>query len=106
MQDGYKQMTGFAENRENHIDNAEKGINAAVPVISMIVPVYKVPEQFLRKCIESCMSQTFQDMEILLVDEGSPDDCGSICDEYAGICRRIHTYHDGGHLHDHHEQKP
>lgn len=86
-------MTEFAEKYENNIEKTAAGIESAVPVISMIVPVYKVPEQFLRKCIESCMSQTFQDMEILLVDDGSPDDCGSICDEYAGKDQRIRVIH-------------
>ena len=48
----------------------------AVPAVSIIVPVYKVPEQYLRKCAESCMGQTLRDIEILLVDDGSPDQCG------------------------------
>lgn len=53
------------------------------PFVSIIVPVYKVPEQYLRKCIESTMTQTLKNIEILLVDDGSPDQCGKICDEYA-----------------------
>lgn len=53
------------------------------PFVSIIVPVYKVPEQYLRKCIESTMTQTLKKIEILLVDDGSPDQCGEICDEYA-----------------------
>ena len=88
-------MTEFAEKIEDNIEktDTDTGAEHAVPVISMIVPVYKVPEQFLRKCVESCMSQTFQDMEILLVDDGSPDDCGSICDEYAGKDQRVRVIH-------------
>ena len=51
------------------------------PVISIIVPVYKVEKQ-LNKCIESILNQTFKDYELILVDDGSPDKCGEICDEY------------------------
>ena len=53
-----------------------------MPVISVIVPVYKA-EAFLHDCVESILSQTFQDFEIILVDDGSPDKCGEICEEYA-----------------------
>lgn len=65
----------------------------AKPLISIIVPVYKVPEQYLRKCIESIISQTFQNIEVLLVDDGSPDQCGLICDEYAEKDSRIRVLH-------------
>lgn len=57
--------------------------------VSIIVPVYKVPEQYLRKCIESIMAQTLKEIEILLVDDGSPDQCGSICESYAKQDSRI-----------------
>ena len=50
--------------------------------ISIIVPIYKIPEEFLRKCIESLVNQEFKDIEIILVDDESPDNCGEICDEY------------------------
>ena len=63
------------------------------PAVSIIVPVYKVPEQYLRKCAESCIEQTVRDIEILLVDDGSPDQCGSICDEYAEKDSRVHVIH-------------
>lgn len=53
-----------------------------MPKISVIVPVYKV-EPYLRKCIDSILGQTFRDFELILVDDGSPDQCGEICDEYA-----------------------
>lgn len=62
-------------------------------LISVIVPVYKVPETFLRKCIESIINQTFKNIEIILVDDGSPDNCGKICDEYAIIDNRIKVVH-------------
>ena len=50
--------------------------------VSIIVPIYKV-EQYIRKCIESILNQTYNNLEIILVDDGSPDDSGIICDEYA-----------------------
>lgn len=61
--------------------------------VSIIVPVYKVPENYLRKCIESIMAQTMKDIEILLVDDGSPDNCGEICDNYAVKDSRIRVLH-------------
>jgi len=63
------------------------------PLVSIVVPVYKVPEQFLRKCIESTMAQTLKDIEILLIDDGSPDLCGNICDKYAENDSRIRVFH-------------
>lgn len=61
--------------------------------VSIIVPVYKVPEQYLRKCIESCQQQILKDIQIILVDDGSPDHCGTICDEYASQDSRIKVIH-------------
>lgn len=63
------------------------------PIVSIIVPVYKVPEHYLRKCIESAMSQTLHNIEILLVDDGSPDKCGEICEAYAKRDPRIKVLH-------------
>ena len=63
------------------------------PLISIIVPIYNVPEQYLRRSIESCVNQTVKDVEIILVDDGSPDDCGKICDEYAAKDERICVIH-------------
>ena len=60
--------------------------------ISIIVPVYKV-EAYLPKCIESIIHQTYHDLEIILVDDGSPDKCGEICDQYAQKDDRIHVIH-------------
>ena len=54
------------------------------PRLSVIVPVYKV-ENYLRDCIDSILNQTFTDFELILVDDGSPDQCGKICDEYAAL---------------------
>jgi len=62
------------------------------PKISIIVPIYKV-EIYLKKCIDSILAQTFTDFELILVDDGSPDSCGKICDEYAEKDRRIVVIH-------------
>ena len=62
------------------------------PKISIIVPVYKV-EKYLHKCIDSILAQTFKDFELILVDDGSPDNCGKICDEYAKRDNRIVVVH-------------
>lgn len=63
-----------------------------MPCISVIVPVYKV-EQYLHRCINSILSQTYTNFELILVDDGSPDNCGTICDSYAKIDARIHVIH-------------
>ena len=63
-----------------------------MPKLSIIVPVYKV-EQYLHKCIDSILSQTFTDFELILIDDGSPDRCGKICDEYAAKDDRIIVIH-------------
>ena len=60
--------------------------------ISVIVPVYKV-EAYLPACIDSILAQTFTDFELILIDDGSPDHCGTICDEYAKKDVRIHVIH-------------
>ena len=62
------------------------------PFFSIIVPVYKV-EKYIRECIESILYQTFSDWELILVDDGTPDNSGRICDEYAAKDSRIHVYH-------------
>ena len=61
-------------------------------MISVIVPVYNV-EPYLRECIDSILSQTYRDFELILVDDGSPDNCGAICDEYAEKDTRIRVIH-------------
>lgn len=62
------------------------------PKISVIIPVYKV-EPYLRQCLDSVVNQTYRNLEILLVDDGSPDNCGAICDEYAQNDERIIVIH-------------
>lgn len=64
-----------------------------MPKISIIVPIYKTPEKFLRECLESLVNQTLHDIEIILVDDGSPDNCGEICEEYAAMDSRIMVVH-------------
>jgi len=61
-------------------------------LVSIIVPIYKV-ELYLKQCIESIIHQTYQNLEIILVDDGSPDNCGKICDEYAQKDARIKVIH-------------
>lgn len=61
-------------------------------LISVIIPVYKV-EKYLEKCIESIIKQTYTNLQIILVDDGSPDNCGKICDEYAKKDSRIEVIH-------------
>ena len=63
-----------------------------MPKISVIVPIYKV-EKFLNKCVDSILAQSFSDFELWLVDDGSPDDCGKICDQYAQGDNRVKVIH-------------
>ena len=60
--------------------------------ISIIIPVYKV-EDYLETCIDSILAQTYKNLENILVDDGSPDSCGSICDRYARVDARIRVIH-------------
>lgn len=60
--------------------------------LSVIIPIYNV-EKYLRQCLDSVVNQTFRDLEIILVDDGSPDHCGEICDEYAKKDSRISVLH-------------
>lgn len=62
--------------------------------LSIIVPVYKV-EPYLRRCVDSILAQTFTDFELILVDDGSPDGCPAICDEYAEKDSRVKVIHKG-----------
>lgn len=62
------------------------------PLISVIVPVYKT-ELFLNKCISSILNQTYSNVEVIVVDDGSPDQCGQFCDQWAEKDSRIQVIH-------------
>lgn len=62
------------------------------PLVSVIVPVYRV-ENYLRTCVDSILAQTYSDLEVILVDDGSPDGCPAICDEYAQQDARVRVIH-------------
>ena len=61
-------------------------------LISVIIPVYNV-EPYIRQCLDSVVNQTYKNLEIIIVDDGSPDNCGAICDEYAAKDKRIQVIH-------------
>ena len=63
-----------------------------MPEISVIVPVYKV-EKYIHRCVDSILGQTFSDIQVILVDDGSPDTCGDICEEYARRDSRVRVIH-------------
>lgn len=62
------------------------------PLISIIIPIYKV-EPYLQRCLDSILNQTYSNLEIILVDDGSPDGCPQICDDYATKDNRIIVIH-------------
>ena len=66
--------------------------NTEEPLVSVIIPIYRV-EQYLYACVDSIINQTYKNLEIILVDDGSPDSCPKICDEYAKKDDRIHVLH-------------
>ena len=72
------------ENSTNLIDKK--------PLVSVIVPIYNT-EQYLNQCIESILSQDYPYFELLLVDDGSIDDCGKICESWASKDKRISVFH-------------
>lgn len=81
-------MTGGTRHDGDPVANA----HAAAPLISVVIPVYKV-EPFLRQCLDSVLAQTHSHLEILLVDDGSPDGCPSICEDYARRDPRVRVIH-------------
>ena len=60
--------------------------------LTIIVPVYNV-EKYLKKCVYSIINQTYKNIEVILVDDGSPDKCGMICDEFVSVDSRIKVIH-------------
>jgi glycosyltransferase involved in cell wall biosynthesis len=63
-------------------------------MISVIIPIYNV-EPYLRECIDSIRNQTYQDLDIILINDGSQDKCGEICEDYAKKDTRIRVFHTG-----------
>lgn len=63
-----------------------------MPLISVIVPAYGV-EKYIEKCLDSIINQTYRNIEIILIDDGSKDSSGEICDNYAKLDSRIKVYH-------------
>lgn len=61
-------------------------------MISVVVPVYKT-EKYLKQCVDSVLSQSYRNLDIILIDDGSPDDSGAICDKYAATDPRVRVYH-------------
>ncbi len=62
------------------------------PLISVIIPVYEV-ENYLNKCVESVLNQEFKNIEVILINDGSPDSCPAICDKYARLDERVIVIH-------------
>lgn len=67
-------------------------INSIKPLVSIIVPVFRA-ELFINQCIQSVLKQTYENWELLLIDDGSPDNCPAICDSWAVKDSRIHVFH-------------
>ena len=86
-----KKNTNLQQNNKSSL-RAKLFFATNMPLVSIIIPVYKV-ESYLRRCLDSIVSQTYTNLEIILVDDGSPDNCPQICDEYAAKDKRIIVIH-------------
>ena len=75
---------------QSQISENNKSVNR--PLVSVVIPVYNV-EKYLRECVDSVINQTYRQIEIILIDDGSTDSCGDICDKYALIDSRIKLIH-------------
>ena len=84
-------MNRFSFHKIETKDAKKVGCNK-MDKISVILPVYKV-EKYIDQCMETVLNQTYRNLEIILVDDGSPDNCGSICDSYAEKDDRIVVIH-------------
>ena len=67
-------------------------MNCSTDKISIIIPVYNV-EAYIKRCLDSVISQSYTNLEVLIINDGSTDNCGKICDEYAEIDNRIKVFH-------------
>ena len=74
------------------LERKNEDMNDKQPLVSVIVPIYNV-EKYLRRCVDSILSQSYQNLEVWLVDDGSPDGCPAICDEYARKDNRVKIIH-------------
>ena len=70
----------------------QNGTGEGIPKVSIIIPVYNV-EKYLNRCIKSILKQTFRDFELILVDDGSPDKCPQLCDDWCKKDKRIWVIH-------------
>ena len=84
-------MSAESESWSNVIAEAMNG-DGATPLVSVIVPVYGV-ERYLDACVEGLVGQTYRNLEILLVDDGSPDRCPAMCDAWTARDERIRVIH-------------
>ena len=69
-----------------------KIVRDKMPLVSVVVPIYNV-ELYLKECVDSILSQTYKNIEVILVDDESSDLCGKICDDYAAMDCRIKVVH-------------
>ena len=69
-----------------------KIVRDKMPLVSVVVPIYNV-ELYLKECVDSILSQTYKNIEVILVDDESPDLCGKICDDYVAMDGRIKVVH-------------
>jgi glycosyltransferase involved in cell wall biosynthesis len=89
---GIPVFTVCFEHRDIGKDKKNQRVKIMKPIISIIVPVYKV-ESYLDICLKSLINQTFRDIEIILIDDGSPDNCPEMCDRYAKENLRVKVIH-------------
>ena len=78
--------------RRKVVCDLKKNFDRGDKLVSIIIPVYKV-EEYLEECVLSAINQTYEELEIILVDDGSPDRCPRMCDDFARMDNRIKVIH-------------